>query len=98
MIKSDITVTRTRRLSKRYVVEITMSASGMVVEWSPREPSKLGDITPRELQRYFAARNDVAAELARRTNETVGVVTLLGRGGMTLMRIHPDGRREIVEP
>ncbi len=37
-MKSDIAVTRTRRLSKRVAVEVTMSANGVVCEWDPRQP------------------------------------------------------------
>lgn len=97
-MKSDIAVTRTRRLSKRYVVEITVSANGMVVEWEPREPNSPGDITSRELRRYLAARDGVAREFARLTNEKVAVMTLVGGGRATLMCFHPDGRMEAIEP
>lgn len=97
-MKSDIAVSRTRRLSKRLVVEITMSANGMVVEWEPREPKSPGDITSRELRRYFAARDAIAQEFARRSNEKVAMVTLLGGGRATLMCFHPDGRMEAIEP
>lgn len=94
-MKSDITVSRTRRLSKRLAVEITMSANGVVVEWDPRQPD---DLTVREIRRYVQVRDAAAQELARRANEKVAMMTYLGNGQAALVCFHPDGHMELMQP
>ncbi|MCC7032738.1 MAG: hypothetical protein IT179_07895 [Acidobacteria bacterium] len=94
-MKSDIAVTRTRRLSKRVAVEVTMSANGVVCEWDPRQPD---DLTVREVRRYIQVRDAAAQELARRTNEKIGMVTIGDNGQAALVCFHPDGRVELMQP
>lgn len=94
-MKTDITVSRVRRLSKRVAIEVTMSANGVVVEWEPRQPD---DLTVREIRRYIQVRDAAAQELARRTNEKIGMVTIGDNGRAALVCFHPDGRVELVQP
>lgn len=66
MMKTDIVITRTIKLSKRHTCTMTAGKSGLTCEWHPAMPRKL---TADELAAYRNARDELLAELAEKTGE-----------------------------
>jgi hypothetical protein len=68
-MKSDRTITKRVKLSKRYAVDMTLClGGGFVCEWQPSVPMRL---SKSELQAYREGRNALVAEYAAETGEKV---------------------------
>jgi hypothetical protein len=68
---SEFAESRTFRLSPRLAVTMTAGHAGFLCEWEPGIPSEL---SPAEMQRYRAGRDEMLGRLAERMGTRVLVV------------------------
>jgi hypothetical protein len=70
-VMADSAISRKVKLGGGLSLQLTMSRSGAVCEWSPSMPSKL---TRLQWRKYRKARNELAAELGQYLGGDVLVV------------------------
>lgn len=96
-LKTDQSVFRQVRLSRRLSVDLTLTAAGFVHEW---DLWPLPALTPNEIARYLHGRNRAAAAFAKLTGEKILMVDLTAdlKGLTNWITIYPDGRIEPCDP
>jgi hypothetical protein len=70
---ADLAITKRVNLGGGLSIELTMSRSGTVCEWTPATPGRLSRL---QWKKYRKARNELAAELGKHIGGDVLVVEI----------------------